>query len=167
MLAQLPTTRSIPEVASAPERMPLPGQVALKLEEPIDACDVAYDLTMSWVKPDEWKAKVKSIKSKFEDWEAQNEGDMCRYLNDRLISVAMGCAGGKVEELKNGFAFLALYKEFNIQAPLMIEKIFREHHQSLLRLFAEFTWQRASEYVINKEWLKDAPDDRSKRDKVR
>lgn len=148
--------------APVPARVSVPGAVALKIEEPIDPTEVAYDLTMSWLKPDEWKAKVKSIKSKFDDWESSNDGDIARYLNDRLICVAMSCAGGKVESLKNGFAYLALYKEFNQQAPSLIAKIFREHRESLLKLFAEFTWERASDYVKNKEWRKDPPETRKK-----
>jgi hypothetical protein len=136
----------------------IPGLVPLKIEEPLDPSEVAYDLTMSWMKSDEWKKKVKTFKSRFDDWEASTDGDMARYLNDRLICVALGCASGKIESLKDGFAYLALYKEFNQQVPSLVEKIFREHRQSLLKLFAEFTWERASEYVKNKEWRKDAPE---------
>lgn len=138
----------------------------LKIEEPIEPSEVAYDLTMSWMKEDEWKTKVRTFKSRYADWEASTDGDMARYLNDRLICVAMGCASGKVESLKDGFAYLALYKEFNQQVPSLIEKIFREHRESLLKLFTEFTWERASEYVKNKEWRKDSPA-RKERDKVR
>jgi len=146
---------------------PAPEHVALNIDEPLDASDVAYEVTMSWVKRDEWQAKVKSVRGKFEDWEAYNDGDIGRYLNDRMICVAMGCAGGKIESLKNAFAFLALYKEFNQQVPSLVEKIFREHRESLLKLFGEFTWERASEYIKNKEWRKDASSENNKRSRDR
>jgi hypothetical protein len=152
--AYIPMT--VQAVRAAPKS--IPGLVALKIEEPLDPSQVAYELTMSWMKSDEWKKKVKTFKSRFDDWEASTDGDMARYLNDRLICVAMGCASGKVESLKDGFAYLALYREFNQQVPGVVEKIFRDHRQSLLKLFAEFTWERASDYVKNKEWRKDAPE---------
>src|SRR5438552_1303249 len=53
-----PTAPIVP--AAPPVPAPVPGTIPLKIEEPIDPAEVAYDLTMSWLKPDEWKAKVKS-----------------------------------------------------------------------------------------------------------
>ena len=56
---------------------------------------------------------------------------------------------------QNGFVWLAYYKEFNQQVPTVVATVMRDHHASLLRLFKDFTWEKASQYVKNKEWRKD------------
>ena len=134
---------------------PATQKVPLVIDEPLDASGVAYDLTMTWMKSDEWQQKVATLKSKFQDWESTNGGDIGQYLNDRLILVAMGCANGRIDSIKNGFVWLAYYKEFNQQVPTVVATVMRDHRASLLRLFKDFTWEKASQYVKNKEWRKD------------
>ena len=134
---------------------PATQTVALTLDDPLDPSGVAYDLTMSWMKTDEWQQKVAALKAKFQDWESTNGGDIGQYLNDRLVLVAMGCANGRIESIKNGFVWLAYYKEFNQQVPTVVATVMRDHHSSLMRLFKDFTWEKASQYVKNKEWRKD------------
>jgi hypothetical protein len=135
---------------------PATQHIPLTVDDPFDASSVAYDLTMTWMKTDEWQQKVTAFKAKFQDWENTNGGDIGQYLNDRLILVAMGCANGRIDSLKNGFVWLAYYKEFNQQLPSIVSNVMKEHHASLTRLFKDFTWEKASQYVKNKEWRKDA-----------
>ena len=129
--------------------------IPLTIDDPLDPSTVAYDLTMTWMKGDEWQQKVNAFKAKYQDWENTNGGDIGQYLNDRLVMVAMGAANGKIDSLKNGFIWLAYYKEFNQQVPTLVSTIMRDHKTSLMRLFKDFTWEKASQYVKNKEWRSD------------
>jgi hypothetical protein len=130
-------------------------RIPLTIDDPLDPSTVAYDLTMTWMKGDEWHQKVSALKAKYQDWENTNGGDIGQYLNDRLVMVAMGAANGKIDSLKNGFIWLAYYKEFNQQVPSLVSTIMRDHKSSLMRLFKDFTWEKASQYVKNKEWRSD------------
>lgn len=120
-----------------------------------DAPAMAYALKDTFMTEAEWDHEVKALWSRFQDWEKQSDGDINQYLNDRLIIVAMAAAGGKIEKVKKGIAWLAFYKEFNAEPPSFVTKFFREHRPSLTRLFTDFTWEKASQYVKNKEWRKD------------
>jgi len=144
-------------VQTPPVVSPDAQKIVLKIDDPLDASGLAYDLTMSWINSEEWQRRVVAMRKHFNDWEESNggDGDMGRYLNDRLIVIALGAATGKVDSLKNGFVWLAYYKEFNQQVPAIVSNVMRDHQASLLKLFNDFSWERASQYVRNKEWRGD------------
>ena len=121
----------------------------------VDGPSMAFALTQTFLSDKEWKKEVKEIKSRFEDWEKQSEGDMGQYLNDRFILMGLAAAGGKVDKIKKGIIWLAFYKEFNQPPPGMVVKFLNEHQGSLTRLFTDFRWEKASAYIKNKEWRTD------------
>jgi len=126
----------------------------LKEKEP-NGPAIAAALTETFLTQEQFKNEVEKIRSKFEDWEKDTQGDMGRYLNDRLILVALGAANGKVDRIQRGILWLAFYKEFEQASPQIVAKFLREHSGSLNRLFTDFTWEKASQYIKNKEWRKD------------
>lgn len=127
-----------------------------------DGSRIAQVLAETFLTQDQWQQEVKKIRARFEDWERDTQGDMGRYLNDRLIIVALSAANGKVEKIQRGILWLAFYKEFEQEQPGIVAKFMREHQGSLSRLFTDFTWEKASLYIKNKEWRKDIEEQRKK-----
>ena len=127
----------------------------LLAEQQPDGSRMAKALADTFLTEDQWKVEVKKLRDKFEDWERDTQGDMSRYLNDRLIIVALSAANGKVEKIQRGILWLAFYKEFEQEQPGIVAKFVREHQGSLSKLFTDFTWDKASLYIKNKEWRKD------------
>ena len=116
---------------------------------------LARALTQTFLSDDEWQSEVDAIRDRYEDWEKQNSGDMGQYLNDRLILVALGASGGKVDRIKKGIVWLALYYEFDQQAPGLVVKFMKEHQGSLTRLLTDFNWDKASQYIRQRKWRED------------
>lgn len=104
----------------------------------------------------QWQGEVKKLRTRYEDWANDNRnGSIGQYLDDRLIVVALSASGGKIEKIQKGMMWLAFYKEFNQQAPTVVTRFLAEHRGSMTRLFDQFNWDKASEYVKNKEWRTD------------
>ena len=122
---------------------------------PADGPEIACRLTRTFMTDEQWKQYVAEFRRKFQNWEADTGGDMGRFLNDRLIIVALSAAGGEVDAIQRGMAYLALYKEFNQIPPSIVTKFLAEHKDSAGRLLKDFTWGRASEYVKNRRWRED------------
>lgn len=137
--------------------------LALLTEQPQpDGSKIAQKLAETFLTQEQWAKEVKKMRERFNDWERDTNGDMGRYLNDRLIIVALGAANGKVDKIQRGILWLAFYKEFEQEQPGIVAKFMREHQGSLTRLFTDFTWEKASQYIKNKEWRTDFADDRKK-----
>jgi len=130
----------------------------LLAEQQPDGAKMAKALADTFLTEDQWKQEVKKIREKYEDWERDTQGDMSRYLNDRLIIVALGASNGKVDKIQRGILWLAFYQEFEQEQPGIVAKFVREHQGSLSKLFTDFTWEKASQYIKNKEWRKDFED---------
>ena len=127
-------------------------------EEQPDGAKMAKALADTFLTEDQWRQEVKKLRQKYEDWERDTQGDMSRYLNDRLIIVALSAANGKVDKIQRGILWLAFYQEFEQEQPGIVAKFVREHQPSLSKLFTDFTWEKASQYIKNKEWRKDLED---------
>jgi len=125
------------------------------VDKGLDASTLSYDLARSFLTQKEWDEQVSQLRKRYRDWEQDNEGDMGRYLNDRFIMVALGAVSGEVEKIKRGIIWLAFYKEFNQQVPSIVSVATIRHKDSLTRLFTDFSWDKASRYVKNKEWRGD------------
>jgi len=126
----------------------------LKTDDP-NGPEIAAALAETFLTQKQFRDEVEKLRSKYEDWEKDTQGDMGRYLNDRLVMVALGAANGKVERIQRGILWLAFYKEFDQVTPAVVAKFLREHSVSLNSLFKDFTWEKASQYIKNKEWRKD------------
>lgn len=124
----------------------------------LDGPTLAYDLTRTFMTQEKWKEEVAKVRAKYEDWERDTRGDMGQYLNDRIICVALGAAGGEVDKIQKGIMWLAFYKEFNQEAHPQVLKFLREHRGTMMNLLSAFSWDRASQYVKTKEWRKDLED---------
>jgi len=120
-----------------------------------DGQRIAYTLTRTVLSEQQWEQQVGECLRKYQTWEKDTGGDMGRYLNDRLIIVALSAAGGEVEKIQDGMAFLALYWQFGQQAPSVVTKFLAEHKNSVSRLLKDFTWEKASDYVKSKRWRED------------
>jgi len=153
--------------AATPSRAEEQRKISLEFGKYLDASAIAYDLARSFLTEDEWRQHVHALRGKFEDWEETNGGDMGRYLNDRIVIVALSAVGGEAEKIKKGIIWLAFYKEFNQQPPNLVLKAFREHKNSLTQLFQNFSWERASQYIKKKEWRTDIEERRKKKAEVK
>jgi hypothetical protein len=120
-----------------------------------DGPRIAYTLSRTVLSQQQWEQRVEDFLGKYQTWEKDTGGDMGRYLNDRLIIVALSAAGGEIEKIQGGMAFLALYWQFGQQAPSVVTKFLAEHRNSASRLLKDFTWEKASDYVKNKRWRED------------
>jgi hypothetical protein len=127
-------------------------------EGSVDGPAIAYALKDTFLTAKEWEREVEHVRSKYDDWEKDTGGDPGRFLNDRFIIVGLSAAGGKIEKIKKGIMWLALYKEFAEEPPSFVNKFMREHRNSLVRLFTEFKWEKASAYIKDREWRRDAED---------
>ena len=133
-----------------------PIKIRVDFEKSVDAPDVGYQRARTFLTDEEWNEQVSALRDRFTDWEKDNDGaDIGRYLNDRFIIVALSAVSGDVEKIKRGIVWLAFYKEFNQQAPSVVSTALKKHRTSLAHLFQDFTWERASLYIKNKEWRKD------------
>lgn len=132
------------------------ANVSFVVDQTIDARKISYDLTRTFLTEEQWDEQVKAIKRRFHDWEKDNDGaDMGRYLNDRFLIVALGAVSGEAEKIKKGIIWLAFYKEFNQPPPGVVTTAMTRHRESLSALFTDFTWEKATKYIKNKEWRKD------------
>ena len=121
----------------------------------MDGPNLAHAMMRTFMTESEWQEHVAKCRRRYETWEADNHGDMGQFLNDRLIIVALSAAGGEVEKIQNGVAYLALYREFRQVPPSRVMKFLREHKGSVSELLNGFTWVRVSEYVKQKKWRED------------
>ncbi len=136
--------------------------LALLSEAQPDGSKIAVKLAETFLTDAQFKQEVKKLRERYEDWEKDTQGDMNRYLNDRLIIVALSAANGKVDKIQRGILWLAFYKEFEQEQPGIVAKFMREHQGTLSKLFTDFTWEKASQYIKNKEWRKDYEEQRKK-----
>jgi hypothetical protein len=151
---------AFPLRAAQPEpRTPLSLQLT---GSPADGPEIACRLTRTFMTEEQWKQYVAEFQRKFKNWEADTGGDMGRFLNDRLIIVALSAAGGEVDAIQHGMAYLALYREFNQAAHPAVTKFLTEHKDSAGRLLQDFTWDKASDYVKNRRWREDIAARRAK-----
>lgn len=129
-------------------------------EDPNDAGRVARELVRTFMTDEAFEAKAGAMRKKYENWREENRGDMDRYLNDRIASVALAASGGKLEKLKEGAIFLAYYHEFKQPLPSMVADFVKDYRHSLNKLFAAFTWDAAVAYTKAKQWRRDLDEER-------
>ena len=138
----------------------------IELKALCNACDggtLAYQLARTFLSEDEFKKEVTKIQSKINDWQKDNEGDAGRYLNDRLVIVALSAAGGEIPKIQRGITWLAFYHALNEPAPSFVSKFLREHRGSVMRLLDGFSWNKASDYVKKKRWREDIEERKRKK----
>jgi len=124
----------------------------------MDAPAIAAALKDAFMGRKEWDKEVRQFWSRFKDWESDTGGNLGNYLNDRMIIVGLSAAGGKSDKAKKALVWLALYKEFDEEAPSYVTNFLRQNRDSLLGLFTDFSWEKASAYIKNRQWKKDAED---------
>lgn len=120
---------------------------------------VARALTETFMTDEEFKAEVEKVRARFADFEKDTQRDMGHYLNDRLVIHGLAAANGKIEKIKKGLIWLSMYGEFQQQPPVFVETFIKNNIDSLTALFQDFNWDRASNYIKNREWRKNAKDD--------
>ncbi|MCW8133720.1 MAG: hypothetical protein KIS92_25465, partial [Planctomycetota bacterium] len=77
--------------------------------------ELAYQRATMDQKPEEWAKFVKQTRDRFETWSNDNPsgaGNINRYLNEKLLPIAMSVPGGEVKNLKKFIYWIALYKTF-------------------------------------------------------
>lgn len=151
---EVPAPARTPDIQEGDPHKPL-APLVLKLEDAADASRISYELARNFLSEEQWKARVAETRRKFADWEKDNVGDIGSYLNYRLPAIAFSVSSGKMDRLKEGAAFLALYREFEQPLPQAVTSFARDNLTSLNALLGAFTWEKASEYVKNRQWLKD------------
>ncbi|MBI3828261.1 MAG: hypothetical protein HY291_02010 [Planctomycetes bacterium] len=129
-----------------------------------DFVDLAYQRATLDQKPEEWDKFVRKTKEHFETWSNDNpsgSGNVNRFLNDKLLPIAMGVPGGEVKNLKKFIYWIALYKVFDAQPPWYILEIAKENQQDIEDLHKDFSWERMSKLV--KQRANEMPEDRKKK----
>lgn len=117
-----------------------------------DICAVAFCLKDTYMTPDQWRRAVADLEAKYRDWEHDTGGGLGRYLNDRLVTLGLAAVGGKIESIQRIVTWMAFYEHFNQVPPRIVTKLLREHRHSLLLLLTDFTWEKASIYIREKQW---------------
>lgn len=120
---------------------------------------VARALTETFMTDEEFKAEVEKVRVRYADFEKDTQRDMGHYLNDRLVIHGLAAANGKVEKIKKGLIWLSMYGEFQQPPPAFVETFLKNNIDSLTALFQDFNWDRASNYIKNREWRKNASSD--------
>jgi hypothetical protein len=120
---------------------------------------VARALTETFMTDEEFKAEVEKVRARFADFEKDTQRDIGHYLNDRLVIHGLAAANGKIEKIKKGLIWLSMYGEFQQQPPAFVETFIKNNIDSLTALFQDFNWDRASNYIKNREWRKNAKDE--------
>ena len=117
-----------------------------------DMVEIAYDLMQKEMKPDEWKSYVKNANSRFESWcHDYPDGDIKRYLDDKLLELAPSVLSGSVKALKRMVFWVALYKEYKEPAPAYIREISEKYRKDMDEELANFSWERAAEKIKNRK----------------
>ncbi len=118
-----------------------------------DIADVAYKIVLRDISQAEWKAYVADTQSRFRTWSNDNpsgKGNLKRFLDDKLLTRAMGVPSGKIESLKNFMYWMALYREFKEPPPWYIRYMAHKHGDKFAALLDDFSWQKFSEMVVKK-----------------
>jgi len=114
--------------------------------------EIAYDIMRKDLKPTDWRKFVKRAQDSYETWAGDNpSGNFKRFLDDRLLQVALGVPSGEIKTLKKFICWLSLYREFGEPAPSYIRDIAEENKKDLDSLLEDFSWERASELVKKKK----------------
>ena len=112
---------------------------------------IAYDITRKDMDEKQWKSYVRRQRSWYEDWVNDNpSGSFKRFLDDKLLQIALGVPKGKIKTLKKFVYWLAMYKHFGEPAPSYIRNIADKNRQDLDNLLEDFSWERASKLVRKK-----------------
>jgi len=127
-------------------------------EGSMDGPAIAAAIKDAFMSRKEWEKEVEQFWSRFKDWETDTGGNLGNYLNDRMLIYGLSAVGGKTEKVKKALAWLAMYKEFDEEQPSYVARFLRDNRDSLIGLFAGFSWDKASLYIRNRQWRKDAED---------
>jgi len=129
-----------------------------------DIVDIAFELKDKEMKADEWQKFVKTTKSKYESWvNDYQDGNLKRYLDDKLLEIAPSVMGGNVKALKKMTFWVALYREFDEPPPGYLAEVATKYQKDLDEALKDFTWERAAEMIKNRK--KDLDKDLAKQTK--
>lgn len=136
------------------------AEAVAQTKEPRPVIDIAYDLTQKILTPKEWEMFVKKFQSQYEDWGKENDGDMNRFLDDRLLQYLLSIHNEpgtcSEKDLKQLVCWLALYKELpGVFAPSWILKISKEQREEMEKLLNDFSWESLDELIKNPKRKKD------------
>lgn len=134
------------------------------VQSPLDGGALARELLRTFMTDAQFEAEAAKVHARFKDWEKETQCNLDQYLNDRLVGIALSAAGGEVERIQKGFVWLAYYKHFNQQMHPVVEKFLIEHRNSMSRLLTDFTWEKASAYVMSKNWRQDLAERKASKD---
>jgi hypothetical protein len=117
-----------------------------------DIVDIAFELKDKEMKAEEWQDFVKATKTKYETWVNDYEdGNLKRYLDDKLLQIAPGVMGGNVKALKNMTFWVALYREFNEPPPNYLAEVSVKYQKELDDALKDFSWERTAEMIKNRK----------------
>ena len=110
--------------------------------------NLAHQLAIKDLTQAEFDKYVKKTKEHFETWSNDNpSGNLNRFLNDKLLPIAMYVPKGEIKTLKKFIYWLALYQEFDAQPPWYILEIGRDNSEQIEDLHKNFSWERMSDIV--------------------
>jgi len=118
-------------------------------DEPIpDLVQAAYDIARKDLSDEDWKKYIRKTDSSYETWQNDTpDGDLNRYLNDKLIEIAPSVRNGEIKALKRAMYWLALYKHYECQPPWYVRDVATQYRRALNALLRDFSWERASELI--------------------
>jgi hypothetical protein len=120
-------------------------------------CDIAHELAQKELGEPGWKQYIVSTKKKFETWSQDNDnGDMKRYLDDKVVEWAPTVLRGNVKALKTMVCLIALYKEFQEPPLNKLSTIMMAHEKDLEDLLTDFSWDKAAARIKDRKSKFDA-----------
>lgn len=120
-------------------------------------CDIAHELAQKELGEPGWKQYIVSTKKKFETWSQDNDNaDIKRYLDDKVLEWAPTVLRGNVKALKTMVCLVALYKEFQEPPLAKLSNIMMAHEKDLEDLLADFSWDKAAARIKDRKSKFDA-----------
>jgi hypothetical protein len=114
--------------------------------------EIAHDLITRDMKPDEWQQFVKKTAKSYESWiNDYPDGNLKRFLDDKLLEIAPGVLGGSAKALKKMCAWVALYLEFREPPPSYISDISEKYRADIEDEMKDFSWERAAQKIKNRK----------------
>lgn len=110
--------------------------------------EMAHAIATKDLGPDGWEAWLRDADKNFEAWSAQKQSTSReRFLNDKLMDIFPRARTGETTALKRFIYWLALYKQYQFDAPWFIRLVARRHGDDFKDLLDDFSWERFAEKV--------------------
>ncbi|MCK6474748.1 MAG: hypothetical protein L6R28_23760 [Planctomycetes bacterium] len=126
----------------------LAGAATAPFAADLNLPEMAYTIATKDLTAEGWEAWLRDADKNFETWSVQKQStNRERFLNDKLMDIFPRARSGDVTALKRFIYWLALYKQYQFDAPWFIRLVARRHGDDFKDLLENFSWERFAEKV--------------------